>query len=85
MDELASTRQGVLDGLAIYTGLRGTERAEALRRTIDSGDQAMVDPHGAVYAVPGAAPPLFLVQFSLCAYCHREKLFPAARNNSPPP
>jgi 4-carboxymuconolactone decarboxylase len=37
-DELASTRQGVLDGLAIYTGLRGTERAEAMRRTVDSGN-----------------------------------------------
>jgi 4-carboxymuconolactone decarboxylase len=36
--ELASTRQGVLDGLAIYTGLRGTERAEAVRRRVDSGD-----------------------------------------------
>jgi alkylhydroperoxidase/carboxymuconolactone decarboxylase family protein YurZ/AraC-like DNA-binding protein len=37
-DELASTRQGVLDGLAIYAGLRGTERAERMRRTVDSGD-----------------------------------------------
>jgi 4-carboxymuconolactone decarboxylase len=37
-DELASTRQGVLDGLAIYAWLRGTERAERMRRTIDSGD-----------------------------------------------
>jgi len=37
-DELASTRQGVLDGLAIYAGLRGTERADAMRRTVDSGD-----------------------------------------------
>ncbi len=37
-DESASTRQGVLDGLAIYAGLRGTERAEAMRRTVDSGD-----------------------------------------------
>ena len=36
--ELASTRQGVLDGLAIYAGLRGTERADAMRRTVDSGD-----------------------------------------------
>lgn len=36
--ELASTRQGVLDGLAIYAGLCGTERAERMRRTIDSGD-----------------------------------------------
>ncbi len=34
----ASTRQGILDGLAIYAGLRGTERAEAMRRTVDSGD-----------------------------------------------
>ncbi len=37
-DELASTRQGVLDGLAIYAGLRGTERADAMRQTVDSGD-----------------------------------------------
>jgi 4-carboxymuconolactone decarboxylase len=37
-DELTSTRQGVLDGIAIYAGLRGTERAEAMRRTVDSGD-----------------------------------------------
>jgi 4-carboxymuconolactone decarboxylase len=37
-DEIASRRQGVLDGLAIYAGLRGTERAEAMRRTVDSGD-----------------------------------------------
>jgi 4-carboxymuconolactone decarboxylase len=37
-DELASTRQGVLEGLAIYAGLRGTERAERMRRSIDSGD-----------------------------------------------
>jgi 4-carboxymuconolactone decarboxylase len=37
-DELASTRRGVLDGLAIYAGLRGKERAEAMRRTLDSGD-----------------------------------------------
>jgi 4-carboxymuconolactone decarboxylase len=37
-DEFASTRQGVLDGLAIYGGLRGTERAEEMRRTVDSGD-----------------------------------------------
>jgi 4-carboxymuconolactone decarboxylase len=36
--ELASTRQGVLHGLAIYGGLRGTERRERVRRTIDSGD-----------------------------------------------
>jgi 4-carboxymuconolactone decarboxylase len=34
----ASTRQGVLDGLAVYAGLRGTEHAEAMRRTVDSGD-----------------------------------------------
>jgi alkylhydroperoxidase/carboxymuconolactone decarboxylase family protein YurZ/AraC-like DNA-binding protein len=38
MDEIASTRQGVLDGLAIYAGLQGTERAEWMRRTIDSAD-----------------------------------------------
>jgi alkylhydroperoxidase/carboxymuconolactone decarboxylase family protein YurZ len=37
-DETASRRQGVLDGLAIYAGLRGTGRAEAMRRTVDSGD-----------------------------------------------
>jgi len=37
-NELASTRQGVLHGLAIYAGLRGTERLERMRRTIDSGD-----------------------------------------------
>ncbi len=37
-DELDSTRQGVLDGLAVYAGLRGTERAEAMRRTVESGD-----------------------------------------------
>src|ERR1700722_18027614 len=37
-DELTSTRQGVLDGLAIYAGLRGTERADAMRRTVDSGN-----------------------------------------------
>src|ERR1700722_4758978 len=36
--ELASTRQGVLHGLAVYAGLRGTERAARVRRTIDSGD-----------------------------------------------
>ena len=36
--EFASTRQGVLHGLAIYAGLRGTERLERVRRTIDSGD-----------------------------------------------
>jgi 4-carboxymuconolactone decarboxylase len=36
-DEMASRRQGVLDGLAIYARLRGTERAEAMRRTVDSG------------------------------------------------
>jgi 4-carboxymuconolactone decarboxylase len=38
MDEMLSTRQGVLDGLATYAGLRGAERAERMRRTIDSGD-----------------------------------------------
>ena len=36
-DEMASTRRGVLDGLAIYARLRGTERAEAMRRMVDSG------------------------------------------------
>jgi hypothetical protein len=29
-----STRQGVLDGLAAYAGLRGTEHAEAMRRQL---------------------------------------------------
>ena len=37
-DELASTRRSVLDGLAIYARLRGTERADAMRRTVDSGN-----------------------------------------------
>jgi 4-carboxymuconolactone decarboxylase len=37
-DQLASTRQGVLGGLAIYAQLRGTERAERMRRTVDSGE-----------------------------------------------
>ncbi len=37
MDKPASNRQGVLDGLAVYAGLRGTERAEAIRQTVDSG------------------------------------------------
>jgi 4-carboxymuconolactone decarboxylase len=37
-DQLASTRQGVLAGLAIYAQLRGTERAETMRRTVDSGE-----------------------------------------------
>ena len=36
--EPASTRQGVFDGLAIYAGLRGTERAEAMRQRVYSGD-----------------------------------------------
>jgi alkylhydroperoxidase/carboxymuconolactone decarboxylase family protein YurZ/AraC-like DNA-binding protein len=36
-DEMVSGRQGVLDGLAIYARLRGTERVEAMRRTVDSG------------------------------------------------
>lgn len=36
--ELSSTRQGVLHGLAVYAGLRGTARAERMRQTIDSGD-----------------------------------------------
>ncbi len=26
-----------MDGLAVYAGLRGTERAEAMRQTVDSG------------------------------------------------
>jgi 4-carboxymuconolactone decarboxylase len=37
-EELPSARQGVLDGLAIYARLRGTGRAAAMRRTVDSGD-----------------------------------------------
>ena len=37
-DELTSTRRSVLDGLAIYARLRGTERADAMRRTVDSGN-----------------------------------------------
>jgi 4-carboxymuconolactone decarboxylase len=37
-EELPSTRQGVLDGLAMYARLRGTGRAAAMRRTVDAGD-----------------------------------------------
>jgi 4-carboxymuconolactone decarboxylase len=37
-DQPPAARQGVLDGLAIFAGLRGTERAEAMRQKIDSGE-----------------------------------------------
>jgi 4-carboxymuconolactone decarboxylase len=35
-EDLISTRQGVLDGLAVYAALHGTERAERTRRTVTS-------------------------------------------------
>jgi 4-carboxymuconolactone decarboxylase len=37
-DERASTRQAVEDGLAAYADLRGPERAEAMRRRVESGE-----------------------------------------------